>query len=87
MIHRAMKAEGEPSLFRHGGVGDHGVARRAADSFADAIHEAQAEHLIPTGRQPQERAHGARQRVAEDDQPFATPAPVAEVSTEEFEQA
>ena len=87
VIHRAVEAEGESALFGRGGVGDHGVARGAADALAEAVGQADGEDLRPGGRQPDERAHRARQTVAEDDETFAPPAPVAEVAGEEFEEA
>src|SRR5205085_4853213 len=87
VIHRAVEAEGEAALRGRGGVGDHRVARRASDPLAEAVGQAYGEDLRPGGREPYERAHGARQPVAGDDQGLAPPAPVAEVAGEEFEEA
>ena len=87
VVHRAVKAEGQAALGRVRGVRDHRVARRAADPLADPVRQAYGEHLMPVGGEPEQRPRSSRQRVAEDDQPLAPPAPVGEVAGEEFEQA
>jgi hypothetical protein len=50
-------------------------------------YEAYEEHLRPRRREAEQRPRHARQPVAEDDETFAPPAPVAVVAEEEFEEA
>ena len=64
VIHRAMEAEHAAALCGGREVGEHRVARRAADSLADPIGEPDREHLRPGGREPDQRTDGRREAVA-----------------------
>ena len=81
-----MKPERQPALFEPDGVGDHGVARSASDSFANTICKANREHLVPVTGKRKKRSHQRRKRIAADYQELPSSKSIAEIAGKEFQQ-
>jgi hypothetical protein len=86
MVHRTMKTKRQSSLFEPNGVGNHRVARRGANSFADAVGKPDREHLLPVTGKREQRPHQCRQRVSANNQEFPSPQSIAKVTGKQFEQ-
>ena len=67
VVHGAVETVDAAADRRGREVGQHRVARRAADALAEAIGEAQRQHLRPRRHQRDERPHRAGDRVARHD--------------------
>ena len=68
-----MDAEAPAVAHLFGGVGEHGVARRVADGFADPLQDDQQRGYLPAAGQREQRHHRHLQDVAADrDRPVPT---------------
>jgi len=85
VVERALKSERSAAALDGRDVGDHGVARRRSNPFSGPIEKARAEDAGPPARQRDPRPRHGRQRVAADDQPFASRQSIGNRSRHEFE--
>ena len=83
-IHGLQQTEGRADFFFFDRLGQHHIARRAANALGGAVGKADEQHLPPVGGDGKNGLHNICQRVAKDDDGFAARAAVGEVSGKEF---
>jgi hypothetical protein len=64
MIHCAVKAKRDPTLFNGNSVGNHRVARRTANTLSNSIREPDCENLMPVCDEGEQRARDGCHRIA-----------------------
>ena len=87
VVHRPVQAKGQAALRgRHAGR-EQRIARRRAQSLADAVGKTDGEQRRPTGDEGNQRSHEAGQRIAENDPRFGPPRAIDNHPGKQLEQA
>ena len=87
VVHRPMQAERESSLLRRDAATEHGIARRTAQSLADAIGEPAREHHPPARRRRDQGACDAGDAIPGHHEGFCPPHPVRPRTRDQLQQA
>ncbi len=87
VVHRAMESK-HMSAFSLGREGaEHRITRRASQSFADAIADADEKHVLPGRCKRDQRPHEPGDAVARHDKGFAPPRLIGPAAGEELQHA
>jgi hypothetical protein len=81
-----MKTKRESTLLESNRVGNHRVARRGANSFADAIADSYRQHLVPVSGEGEKRSHHGRERITTHDQKLSFAKSIAQVPGKQLQE-